>query len=156
MTLEEIKTEINALYDACLEKKTPFHIKIDICVVPENLARKVFEITSIDISNHWITIDNFGIIHTLQQHSNPITEAKRGQVAIEREDFLKWIEVVLNPDEVKYIGNSKRSEKPILQFEKIIEHKKVVVKEVRTVTSTKKNKVSRLVFHTMYKFKKPN
>jgi hypothetical protein len=156
MNLEEIRKQISDLYDTCLEKTVQFHVKVDICIVPNDLAKKVFEITSIDISNHWITIDNFGIIHTLQQHSNPITEAKRGQVAIERDDFLKWIEVVLFPDEVKYIGSSKRSEKPILQFEKIIEHKKVVVKEIRTVTSTKKNKISRLVFHTMYKFKKPN
>jgi hypothetical protein len=30
----------------------------------------------------------------------------------------------------------------------------IVVKEVRTVTSVKKKKVSRIVFHTMYKMKK--
>jgi hypothetical protein len=156
MDFEKIKIEIDALYNACLEKTTPFHIKIDICIVPEYLAKMVFEATEIDVSNHWITIDNYGIVHTLQQHSNPITEAKRGQVAVEKDDFLKWIQVVLHPDEIKHLGDSKRSLKPILQFEKIIEHKKIVVKEVRTVTSTKKNKISRLVFHTMYKFKKPN
>ena len=49
----------------------------------------------------------------------------------------------------------KRQEHQI-QFEKVIENKKIVVKEIRTVTSTKKKKVSRLVFQTMYKFKKPN
>jgi len=116
----------------------------------------VLETTNIDIFNHLITIDNYGIIHTLQQHSNPITEAKRGQVAIERDDFVKWLEVVLQPDEVKHLGDTKRTNLPLLQFEKIIENKKIVVKEVRTIQSTKKQKVSRLVFHTMYKFKKPN
>ena len=156
MKFEEIKDKINALYDTCLESKIPFHEKIDVCVVPEELAIKVLSSTKIDISNHLITIDNYGIIHTLQQHSNPITEAKRGQVAIEREDFIRWIEVVLQPDETKLIGNTKRTNLPLLQFEKIIENRKIVVKEVRTIQSTKKQKVSRLVFHTMYKFKKPN
>jgi len=156
MNFEEIKDKINALYDACLETKTPFHQKIDVCVVPDDLATMVLETTNIDIFNHLITIDNYGIIHTLQQHSNPITEAKRGQVAIERDDFVKWLEVVLQPDEVKHLGDTKRTNLPLLQFEKIIENKKIVVKEVRTIQSTKKQKVSRLVFHTMYKFKKPN
>ena len=125
-------------------------------MVPDDLATMVLETTNIDIFNHLITIDNYGIIHTLQQHSNPITEAKRGQVAIERDDFVKWLEVVLQPDEVKHLGDTKRTNLPLLQFEKIIENKKIVVKEVRTIQSTKKQKVSRLVFHTMYKFKKPN
>jgi hypothetical protein len=156
MDFEDIKDKINALYDACLESTIPFHVKIDVCMVPEELAIMVMTTTNIDISNHLITIDNYGIIHTLQQHSNPITEAKRGQVAIEREDFIRWLEVVLYPDEVKHLGDTKRTNLPLLQFEKIIENRKIVVKEVRTVQSTKKQKVSRLVFHTMYKFKKPN
>ena len=156
MDFEDIKDKINALYDACLESTTPFHVKIDVCMVPEELAIMVLSTTNIDISNHLITIDNYGIIHTLQHHSNPITEAKRGQVAIEREDFIRWLEVVLYPDEVKHLGDTKRTNLPLLQFEKIIENRKIVVKEVRTVQSSKKQKVSRLVFHTMYKFKKPN
>lgn len=156
MNTEQIRIEIIDLYEMCIEKTTPFHKKIDICIVPEYLAKMVFEATAIDIGNHWISIDNFGIIHTLQQHSNPITEAKRGQIAIEKDDFLNWIDVVLQPDFIKNIGEIKRSLKPILQFEKTIDSKKIVVKEVRTVTSSKKNKVSRLIFHTMYKFKKPN
>ena len=156
MDFEDIKDKINALYDACLESTTHFHVKIDVCMVPEELAIMVMTTTNIDISNHLITIDNYGIIHTLQQHSNPITEAKRGQVAIEREDFIRWLEVVLYPDEVKHLGDTKRTNLPLLQFEKIIENRKIVVKEVRTVQSSKKQKVSRLVFHTMYKFKKPN
>jgi phage-Barnase-EndoU-ColicinE5/D-RelE like nuclease3 len=65
------------------------------------------------------------------------------------------VEVCLNPDDVKFIGNSKHTQKPLLQFEKRIENKIFVVKEVRIVTSTKKKK-NRLVFHTMYKIKATN
>ena len=66
------------------------------------------------------------------------------------------IEVCLYPDEIKFVGNSKHTQKPLLQFEKKIENKIFVVKEVRIVTSKKKNKLNRLVFHTMYKIKAIN
>ena len=36
---------------------------------------------------------------------------------------------------------------------KVLDDKKFVLKEVRTIISTKKKKVSRLVLHTMYKTK---
>ncbi len=153
---ENVKQQIIALYEKCLETTEPFHTKIDVCIVPDYLSQMVLTATNIDVANYMITIDNFGISHTLLQHGNPISEAKRGQVAIEKEDFIKWIDVVLQPDKIVILENTKRSNLPQIQFEKVIENKKIVVKEVRTVTSTKKNKVNRLVFQTMYKFKKPN
>ena len=153
---ENIIKQIDSLYEECLIKTEQFHTKIDICLVPDDLAQKVLAVTNIDIANHWITIDNYGIIHTLSQHGNPISESKRGQIAIEKEDFLKFINVVLQPDRIVLLENTKRSNLPQIQFEKEIFNKIVIVKEIRTVTSTKKNKVSRLVFHTMYKKAKSN
>jgi hypothetical protein len=149
--LENITAQIIALYEKCLDTTEQFHTKIDVCIVPDYLAQLVFDAIAIDVANYTITIDNYGISHTLLQHGNPLSEAKRGQVAIEKEDFIKWIEVVLQPDKIVLLENTKRSNLP-----QIIENKKIVVKEIRTVTSTKKKKVSRLVFQTMYKFKKPN
>ena len=156
MELEKIKRDILELYDLCIENTASFHTKIDICIVPDYLAQLVFDATNVAIDNHWISIDNYGIIHTLQQYSNPISEAKRGQIAIERADFIHFIEVVLEPDVIKLLPNTKRTNLPQLQFEKTINNKKIVVKEIRTVKSPKKNKVSRIMFQTMYKFKKPN
>ncbi len=157
MTIDKSLIEqINSLYDECLTRKEQFHTKIGICIVPNDLVQMVFEATTIDITNHWITIDNFEIIHTLVQHSNPLSESKRGQIAIEKEDFISFIEVVLKPDKTIVLENTKRSNLRQLQFEKIIHHKNIVVKEIRTVTSKKKNKISRLVFHTMYKKTKSN
>lgn len=40
--LEKIKLEIIQLYDKCLETAEPFHTKIDVCVVPDYLAKLVF------------------------------------------------------------------------------------------------------------------
>jgi hypothetical protein len=154
--LDKLRKEISDLYDECLENLEQFHKKIDLFQISETLANTIKEKTDIDLENYWICIDNYGIIHTLENHGNPISEAKRGQIAVEKDDFLKMIEVCLNPDTVKCIGNTKHTKKPLLQFEKIIENKLFVIKEVRIVTSTKKNKVNRLVFHTMYKIKATN
>jgi len=63
------------------------------------------------------------------------------------------LDVFLEPDEIVLSGVTKRTNLPLLQFIKILEDKKFVLKEVRTITSTKKQKVSRLVLHTMYKTK---
>ncbi len=66
------------------------------------------------------------------------------------------IDVCLNADSIKNIGVSNHSKNPILQFEKRINDRIFVVKEVRFITSKKKNKINRLVFHTMYKIKATN
>lgn len=156
MDIEKIKIEIYALYEECLSAKTPFHRKIDLFLVPGATIELVLKATGIDLSEHWVCIDNYGIIHTLEHHSNLISEAKRGQIAVEKEDFIRFLDVFFYPDEVKLVGETKRTNLPLIQFEKTIDDKTIIVKEVRTVTSTKKKKVSRLVFHTMYKIKKSN
>lgn len=122
-------------------------------VIPENLATEIKFKTNIDVFGHYLTIDNFGILHSLEEHGNPVVEAKRGQIAIEKEDYIKMLEVFLEPDEISIIGFTKHTKLPLLQFVKKIEDKIYVIKEVRTITSKKKSKISRLVFHTMYKIK---
>ena len=62
---------------------------------------------------------------------------------------------MLDPDSITLLGEAKHTQKPVLQFIKQMEDKIFVVKEVRTITSQKKKKISRLVFHTMYKTKAP-
>lgn len=156
MDFEQIKKDIYQLYEDCLSSIEPFHRKLDLFIVPDDLVTKVMEQTNIDLTGHWVSIDNFGIIHTLEQHGNPIFEAKRGQIAVEKEDFIQFLDVFLEPDVIKLVGMTKRTNLPLIQFEKTIEGKTIVVKEVRTITSTKKKKMSRLIFHTMYKIKKPN
>jgi hypothetical protein len=134
-----------------LENTTPVHRKLDLFLVPEDLVQKILEATQLDVTGHWVCIDNFGIIQALEQHGNPLSEAKRGQIDIEKEDFVRFIEVLLNPDEIMAVGVTKRTNLPLIQFVKILEDKKIVVKEVRTITSLKKQKMSRILFHTMYK-----
>lgn len=153
MNFEQIKTDIYALYEECLSTSEPFHRKLDLFIVPKTTVAAVLAATGIDLSAHWVCIDNYGIIHTLEQHGNPISEAKRGQIAVEKQDFVKFLNVFLYPDEIHFVGKTKRTNLPLLQFVKTIEDKKFVIKEVRTISSTRKKKINRLVFHTMYKIK---
>jgi len=147
----EIRQKIYELYDDCISSIEPFHRKLDLFIVPDNLAERIKEATEMDVSGHWVCLDNYGVTHALEHHGNPVSEGKRGQVAVEKEDFITMLEVFLQPDEIQTVGTSRQTRLPMLQFVKTIDNKVFVVKEVRTVTSKKKNKVSRLVFHTMYK-----
>jgi hypothetical protein len=153
LSSDEIKEAISSLFDECLITRTPFHRKLDLFVVPDPLAKRILETTGLNVFNHLVCIDNFGIIHTLEQHGNPLFEARRGQVAVEKEDFVRFLDVFLEPDEIQLSGKTKRTNLPLLQFIKTVGDKKVIIKEVRTIVSTKKQKISRLVFHTMYKIK---
>jgi hypothetical protein len=153
INLDALKSDIYALYEECLDKTTPFHRKLDLFIVPDAVVEKVLAATDIDISGHWVCIDNFGIRHALEQHGSPISEAKRGQIALEKEDFVRFLEVFLDPDEISLVGVTKRTNLPLIQFVKTIDNKKFVIKEIRTISSLRKKKVSRVVFHTMYKMK---
>ena len=150
---QEIIQKIYALYDECLTSLEPFHRKLDLMIIPTKLSQKIIDATGIDTTGYWICIDNFGILHALEEHGNPISEAKRGQIAVDKDDFARMIEVCLKPDEIMVVGTSRHTQKPLLQFKKMIDNKIYVVKEVRSVTSQKKRKVNRLVFHTMYKIR---
>lgn len=147
----EIRQKIYELYDDCISSLEPFHRKLDLFIVPDNLAERIKDATEMDVSGHWVCLDNYGVTHALEHHGNPVSEGKRGQIAVEKEDFITMLEVFLQPDEIQTVGTSRQTRLPMLQFVKTIDNQVFVVKEVRTVTSKKKNKVSRLVFHTMYK-----
>lgn len=88
---EEIKLKIYELYEECINSIEPFHRKLDLFIVPENLAKKIFDETNIDVSGHWVCIDNFGVTHALEHHGNPVSEGKRGQIAVIKEDFIKML-----------------------------------------------------------------
>jgi phage-Barnase-EndoU-ColicinE5/D-RelE like nuclease3 len=142
---ESLKNKIYELYDECVNSIEPFHRKLDLFIVPDELAQRILDETGTNMAGHWVCLDNYGIEH----HGNPISESKRGQIAVEREDFITMLKVFLYPDEIKIVDETK---KVLIQFIKRINDKMYVVKEIRTITSQKK-KISRLVFHTMYKKK---
>lgn len=81
----------------------------------------------------------------MNRHSNPIREASKGQIAVEKHHFSTIIDVILMPDRVRY---ESRQGKETLIFEKTMGNFFVVCKELRKVV--KKGKVSRLMLQTFY------
>jgi hypothetical protein len=66
------------LYDECVSSVKPFHRKLDLFIVPNELVQRILDETDIDVAGHWVCLDNYGIVHTLEHHGNPISESKRG------------------------------------------------------------------------------
>jgi hypothetical protein len=116
----------------------------------ENIIERIKTETGIDLTGFAIEIDNYGIKHAFEGHGNPIKEAKHGQIAITEEDYLLIPLIIMDFDKVSYneMINGKTVE-PALVFEKEIDGRYFVVKQIKIVT--KKGKRNRLIFKTMYK-----
>lgn len=111
---EPLKNKIYELYDDCVNSIEPFHRKLDLFIVPDELAQRILEETDIDVAGHWVCLDNYGILHALEHHGNPVSESKRRQIAIMKEDFITMLQVFLNPDEIHASGKTNRSQKPTI------------------------------------------
>ncbi len=125
---------------------------IDLGIIDADLAKKIKEQTDLDLKDYVISVDNFGIRHTMEKHGNPNTEIPRSQIAITKEDFSKITAIVLQADQISIDGTTSIGKEVIL-FEKRLEELYTVAKEVRTITSTKKGKVSRLMLQSFWKRK---
>lgn len=84
------------------------------------------------------------ITHTLKNHGNEAAEAKRGQIAITRDDIAHYIDYVENPDK-QILSQTKQGLKALISG-KQKDGYYVVVEEAQT-------KNNRLAFKTMYKVK---
>ena len=85
------------------------------------------------------------------QQVNPKIEAQRGQIALEMNHFLQAIQVITSSDAVHYDFRGQHGQpnlKETLIFQKTIDYQYVVALEIRRVT--KKGKICRLLFQTMY------
>ena len=146
MTIEE---QIEELYEFTLNNLENAYKRIDLCVIDQALGAYIYRLTNIDVTEFVLTIDTYSILHTLERHGNPVKEAKRGQIGIQKDHFKEIIEVILEPDIVRYdIRNNRES----LIFEKDKGDRYFVVKEIRRVV--KKRKKSRLVLQSFYIRKK--
>jgi hypothetical protein len=92
-----------------------------------------------------LSIDNYSIKHILQRHCDPIEEALKGQIKVEKHHFKMIIAVILNPDKVRY---EVRRGKESLIFEKKMKDFFVVCEQLHRVV--KKGKVNRLRLQTFY------
>lgn len=100
-------------------------------VSPE-LSADVSRSTGKNVDNYNIALDASYVRKDFKHHGNAAQEALRGQVAITEDNFEDFVKVFDNPDKIKTIEDSgipslDNSKREMLQFEKRIDGKEVVV-----------------------------
>lgn len=147
-----ITQSIRELFDFTFNNPVNELKRIDIGTIDTKKVLDISQKMGIYVKDFTISIDNFGIKHTISRHGNQETEDKHGQIAIEKEDFTKILEIINYADAVSTDAKKTTSQKDVLLFEKTMQSAKyVVAMEVREVS--KKGKVSRLMFQSMRKLK---
>jgi hypothetical protein len=144
-TMQTIDEQIEELYELAVNSQDNPFKRMDIGVVDETLGHLIFQQTNVDVTGYILTLDTFSIIHTLERHGNPIREARRGQLGIQKHHFLEILEVIQNPDLVR--SDVKRN-KTSLIFEKDKGDRYFVIKELREVKKSRKK--NRLVLQSFY------
>ena len=83
----DIAKAIGDLYDYVTSGQGNKHRLLDIAVVNEELAAQIKNVTGCEVGGFAISVDNYGIKHTIRRHGSFDAEAKRGQVAVTKADF---------------------------------------------------------------------
>lgn len=107
------------------------------------------ERVTIELVDYNICIDNNAVRHTLKRHSNKKKEEARGQVAVNKLDFERVEEVVVEYDNISFQGKDFSSTKQnnLLKFEKSVDGLRYIcIVEIRVASE-------RVALKTMYKKK---
>jgi hypothetical protein len=152
--MDKLKRKIEELYDFALNNSENGYQIVDLMDVSADLAEKILTETGVDVAGFILSIDNYGILHTLERHGNPVREKSRGQVAVTKADFPRLLEIINEYDSIRFDRRTyqKGVVKESLVFTKELENSYFVAKEIRRVT--KKGKRNRLILQTMYIQKK--
>jgi hypothetical protein len=152
--MDELKRKIEDLYDFALNNPENSYQIVDLAEVSADLAEKILTTTGVDVSGFTLSIDNYGILHTLERHGNPVREKSRGQVAVTKGDFTRLLDIISDYDTIRFDKRMYQNGvvKETFVFTKELENSYFVAKEIRRVT--KKGKRNRLILQTMYIQKK--
>lgn len=152
--MDELKRKIEELYDFALNNPENSYQIVDLVEISADLAEKILTATGVDVSGFTLSIDNYGILHTLERHGNPVREKARGQLAVTKTDFTRLLDIVNDYDSIRFDKRAHQNGvfKETFVFMKELENSYFVAKEIRRVT--KKGKRNRLILQTMYIQKK--
>ena len=120
-------------------------VKLELGEIKDVIASTIEESTGFKLENYVHVVDNYAIRHTIAEHGSPQKEAKRGQIAIEVNDFKLISEIITSPDAVYYEKKNNLG-LPVLIYEKTICDKIFYLEEIRTGRKE-------LAMQTMYKRK---
>ena len=153
--MKDIISQIEALYEFALNNPLNEYQIVDIFQIEAELSLQIQSATGVNVEGYWVSIDNYSIVHIILRHGNPVKEARHGQIAITKSDFIKLVDLLRTPDMIRLDTKIYRNGviKETLIFSKEYDNYYVVAKEVRRVS--KRGKSNRLILQTMYIRKKP-
>jgi thioredoxin-related protein len=128
MNYEELKIQVQALIN--LAKSESNKNESIIFEGYSEILKQMGEQFGKDLSEYVFQIDMYAIRHIFKEHSDIKKEENRGQIAITEKDILLIFDVLSDPDLFFYDGKS-RLGKDIFVFQKLIDNKYVVIKEMR-------------------------
>lgn len=126
--MEEVLSEFITYASA---RTTPENRQIVLGPVPLAVIERIAGENGIDLNEYVFTIDVYAIRHILKSHGNATKEEARGQRAVTAEDFSLIHQIVTEPDVVFYDGKN-RIGRDVIQFQKRIGDRYIILKEVRT------------------------
>ena len=137
------QAEIDNLINVALSQKDGNRHFVNLGTVSDKTATDILQLTGQDVSGWQVSIDESAVRHTLKQHGNTEQEAKRGQVAVNHDDFKKIFEIIHDYDELS-LGDEQNT----VKFVKNIGEQFVLIEEMRL-------RRKKLSLKTMYKKKQP-
>ncbi|CAN5674822.1 hypothetical protein BH09BAC4_BH09BAC4_12500 [soil metagenome] len=114
-----------------LKQPVPQNKQIVLGPVPETIVQRLFIESGINLTGFEFTVDIYAIRHIIKSHGNVQKEDARGQKAITAEDFSLIYEVITEPDVIFFDGKN-RIGRDVIQFQKRIDDRYIILKEVRT------------------------
>lgn len=142
------KTEIQKLVDFALSDKLNQHKELIIGKVNKKQAEVMEAETGVNLLGKERFIDTSTIRHIIKRHGSEKTEASRGQVAINLDDFDLIPEILEKATEIKYLGKNYLKQ-DVFEYRKKIKNTYVVIEAIRL----SKKKSNRIFISTMYKIK---
>jgi hypothetical protein len=125
-----LKNKISEFYDRVVSTNPSQNIRELLGGVSKNNINAVKQKTGIDLTGYERVIDSSGINHILKKHGDEVAEAKRGQIAISKDDIAHIPEIVESPDDIKYVGKNKQ-DLPAIRYQKNINGEIYYFEEVR-------------------------
>lgn len=142
------KTEIQKLVEFALSDKLNQHKELIIGKVNKRQAEAIKSVMNVDLLGKERFLDTSTIRHIIKQHGSEKTEASRGQVAINLDDFELIPEIVEKATNINYLGKNNLNQ-DVFEYRKKIKNTYVVIEAVRL----SKKKSNRIFISTMYKIK---
>ena len=123
--------DVGSLYEFTLKDPLNQTAFVDLGILGDLEVTKLKVATNQDFADYQKMIDSYAIRHILKGHGNPVTEARRGQVAVTRSDFLLVDDILKDPDAIHSLGKNKIG-REVIAFEKMLDQFYTLVVEVRT------------------------